>query len=403
MRMILIAFILSTPLVFATPTPVELENQIDRSQMLLEQHLMAKPHLKQKHIDHWLQSLGSDDNKHNVFITAISQIADEKPHLIESLHNLSFQKAPDILQLQLHSVLELPRDRKLESRIIQNKNLSRYLTKICALSTSPHLFPFYIENQGSLPCPFHQFDIRPPTRAQLEDLIHNTPSARDYKDGLYYRKPMLFQFCRTHRNYSCLTLMKNSDGQWVRNSDGSLWNQGKLSLSRQGKKYNEFNGDTPAGIYTLDSVMPHANKQEIYGRFRRLIMEFIPNSSNEALTRSLLPDSNSFATWWREASVARDMGRSALRIHGTLRRNDDKTTTFYPFYPTWGCVASLESNYDGVNYIDQRLLLDKLMIESGFQPLYENETRIRSLFYIVEIDSQKAPVTLEDLEELGLE
>ena len=89
-------------------------------------------------------------------------------------------------------------------------------------------------------------------------------------------------------------------------------------------------------------------------------------------------------------------------MHGTLRRNENSGSVYYPFFPTLGCVATRETEYDGVDYHDQRQLLDVFMATQGLEPRFENETRIKGLLYVVEIDDTEGAVELSDLEELGL-
>lgn len=343
-----------------------------------------------------------------LFAKAFSEVLATQPEKADALRLLRFDTLPVTLHLLLSDVAHMQSDVLMEIKVYnqwKNENSDLKITT-CALRNSKtpaiqNLFEKYPSIQKD--CSHLHSSIRPPSPSQIRDLVSDLPDARSFRNGRFYKKPVVYQFCRTHRNYPCLQLIKDGDGRWVRNRNGSLWSQGKLSLSRLGREYNQFNGETPAGIYTLDGVMPEANKQHIYGRYRRLIMTFIPESNSETIMKSLLPPSSYSENWWKEAMIARDMGRSALRIHGTLRRNDDKSTSYYPYYPTFGCVASLETEYDGVDYIDQRHLLDQLMHQQGLQPIYKNETLIRARFYVIEINDRRSPVTLDDLKSYGVE
>ena len=161
--------------------------------------------------------------------------------------------------------------------------------------------------------------------------------------------------------------------------------------------------NTPQGIHTIDSVMPSADAQMSFGKFRRLILNFIPKSKNEVLTKSLLPESSLNSDWWKSAVVSRDIGRNLLRIHGTGKINVDKQTPYYPFMRTSGCIAQRENTYDGVTYRDQRHLLDTVMKALDLAAIYENETQAKGILYLMEIDDKNAPVTLEDLSLRGIE
>ena len=43
-----------------------------------------------------------------------------------------------------------------------------------------------------------------------------------------------------------------------------------------------------------------------------------------------------------------------------------------------------------------------MMVASGFDPIYENESRLLGLLYVIDIDKKKSPVTLEALREAGI-
>jgi hypothetical protein len=97
------------------------------------------------------------------------------------------------------------------------------------------------------------------------------------------------------------------------------------------------------------------------------------------------------------------MGRNLLRIHGTGKINTDKQTPYYPFMRTSGCIAQRENTYDGLTYVDQRNLLDSIMKAMDLAATFENETNIKGILYLVELDDANAPVTLNDLALRGIE
>ncbi len=235
------------------------------------------------------------------------------------------------------------------------------------------------------------------------DLFYNSPEISQYMNGDYRNGVKIFVFCRENRIYPCLLVMRDGDGQVVRNADGSIWSQKALASSSRGLPSHVTNGNTPAGIHTIDSVMPVADSQLSYGKWRRVILNAVPKSRDESLLKSLLPDSSHSSDWWKQSVVARDIGRGLFRIHGTGKINKDPTAPWYPFMRTSGCVAQRENTYDGVTYQDQRLLLDQIMKAMRLRPEYANETRIKGIFFLLELDDQNAPVTLEDLELRGIE
>ena len=134
-------------------------------------------------------------------------------------------------------------------------------------------------------------------------------------------------------------VVRDEFGEFVKNHQGHVWSIPILGLSGRGLDFNHSNGCTPTGVYTIDSVMPEANKHETFGRHRRLIVNFIPESVGEAELLRLLPTEHSSLGWWKQSVVARDLGRHLLRIHGTGRKNFNLLTPYFPFVPTSGCFG----------------------------------------------------------------
>lgn len=237
----------------------------------------------------------------------------------------------------------------------------------------------------------------------LRDLFYTSPELETVLNGKYSGGVKLFMFCRTNRLYPCLMLLRDARNDIVRNEDGTPWTQKALASSARGLPSYTRNGNTPAGIMSIDSVMPAADQQISFGKFRRLILEFIPRSQNEATMKSLLPETSHEEDWWKPGTVARDVGRNLFRIHGTGKINKDPESPYYPFMQTSGCIAQRENTYGDVTFMDQRVLLDKLMTAMDLDPVYANETKIKGLIYITEIDSEEAPVTVEDLYARGIQ
>ncbi|MFA5584840.1 MAG: hypothetical protein WDA09_11570 [Bacteriovoracaceae bacterium] len=235
------------------------------------------------------------------------------------------------------------------------------------------------------------------------DLFYNSPNIRDYQNGKYEGGVKLFMFCRKNRDYPCMFALRDVNDEIVRNDDGSIWTQRSLAQSARKLPYNVRNGATPAGVWTIDGVMPYADQTISFGRFRRMIMTFIPKSNNETRLKSLLPSSSHDQDWWKQTVVARDVGRNLFRIHGTGKTNPDPKSTFYPFRQTSGCISQRENVHNGHDWKDQRKLLDRIMIAQGNRPIYANETKIKGILYFIEIDNKNAPVEKSDLARLGIE
>ncbi|MGE3610630.1 MAG: hypothetical protein AB7I27_13650 [Bacteriovoracaceae bacterium] len=255
----------------------------------------------------------------------------------------------------------------------------------------------------------HYYDISPDKDGErisdemINDIFYHSPDTTIYMNGEYVRSVKVYMFCRENRIFPCLMVMRDVNGEVVRNQDGSIWTHPSLASSKQGLPSYVRNGNTPAGIHTIDSVMPFANEPLSFGKFRRMILNFVPKSKNETLIKSLLPESSHNHDWWRESVVAREIGRDDLRIHGTGKINTDASTPYFPFMRTSGCIAQRENTYDGITYKDQRVLLDSIMESLGLTVDYENEVNIKGILYLINIDDKSGAVTEADLALRGIE
>jgi len=221
--------------------------------------------------------------------------------------------------------------------------------------------------------------------------------------GAYSGGIKIYMFCRSNRLHPCMFALRDRDDRPVLNERGELWLQPSLGSSAHGLPSYQRNGNTPAGVLTIDGVMPAADQQISFGKFRRLILNFLPKSNSERATRTLLPQSSIDSDWWRPATVARDVGRNLLRIHGTGKRNNNPTSSWFPFMRTSGCIAQRENSYNGIDYRDQRDLLDVLMAAQGLEVNFENEARLKGMLFIIELNDEARAVTREDLAKAGIQ
>lgn len=241
--------------------------------------------------------------------------------------------------------------------------------------------------------------FRVKTKEEIKDLYFNSPELGDVADGRYKNGIRVFMFCRSNRAYPCLFLMKDRNNQPVYESEGKLWHQPALGFSKLGLPYNQRNGHTPSGVLTIDSVMPTPEPTEVFGQFRRFILNFVAKSENEAENRKFLPATAQTADWWKEANVARDVGRDLLRVHGSGKLPDDPSAPNWPLRPTLGCIMQREGKVGRVTYKDQRRLLDTSMEALGLEKIYNNETAITGVLYLIDLDTKKKAVTYEDIQE----
>ncbi len=351
-----------------------------------------------------------------IFVDALETLVTEgNENAIETLHNLNpfyydiiEQLRIGLLRLKTRRARTLSRSLANEIELsLQSKTADLRLVYLIAASEAElkrarhytilslaQEYPEYDELN---------FEKRTASAEAVRDLFYRSPALEDVLNGKYIGGIKLFMFCRTNRLYPCLMIMKDKNNEPVRDSNGELWVHKSLASAKTGYPSYKTNGNTPAGIMTIDSVMPVADQQISFGKFRRLILDFIPRTDSEEMLMSVLPETSRQEDWWKPGTVARDVGRSLFRIHGTLKRNEDESSTFWPFMQTSGCIAQRENTYGDVTFQDQRDLLDMMMLSMSLNPEYSNETKIKGLIYITEIDSENAPVSLADLHARGIQ
>lgn len=197
----------------------------------------------------------------------------------------------------------------------------------------------------------------------------------------------LFALFTKDRSRPGRLFIRKACGSFVHKSNGDLWSVRVLGTSGRGLPFNHSNGTTPCGVYSVDSVMPEANKTYEFGVFRRLIVNFLPSSPREENLKQFLPKSHRDRIWWKPCLVGRDLGRSLLRIHGTGRINKNPFSPYFPMIPSSGCLTTTERSFMGlINIRDQRLLLDALMSALNLPPTFLNESKIHGLLYVIEFD-----------------
>ncbi len=237
----------------------------------------------------------------------------------------------------------------------------------------------------------------------IKEVVLNTPDSAYYNNGEFMNTVRLFLFCRSSREYPCLFALKDIFGSLVRKDTGEIWTMPALAKSSRKRPFYRTNGQTPMGVHFMNSVMPTANKTRSFGKFRRVILNFVPKVSDEVSTKQFLPTTTHTHKWWKHASVARDAKRRYLRIHGTGKLNTDPKSSYYPHRPTSGCISVREGKYPGVEYKDQKKVLKTLMLASELLPVYQNHTEIKGVLYVMNIDNKTSKVTAKDLAELGIE
>lgn len=202
------------------------------------------------------------------------------------------------------------------------------------------------------------------------------------------KQTFLYVLCRSDRNQPCLLLLKDKKGN--RTLELPVLAKSKLGLGAHFE-----NGNTPSGLYHVESVMPTVDSVAEYGKNRRLILRM----ASKETAQKLLPVSQLKRSWWRQTLLAMAVGRENLRIHGTGKVNKDPETKHPTLVPSFGCIKLREGKYDGVAFDDQRVLLNALMKAQGLKLVRSNEAAIRSTLLVLNVPGT-GPVTTEEIDSL---
>jgi len=172
----------------------------------------------------------------------------------------------------------------------------------------------------------------------------------------------LYVLCRRERGTLCPAILKDQQGQWMRDLSQPhqpLWSVELLSRSLHGLRWHSIRGATPQGIYRLEGAMPRPQPAffPAYGQFP-LVKVFLPF---EAGVRHFFPQQPPTLTYyqtllppsWRnyfpiqQSYWAGALGRSLIRIHGSgefpsFFVNNERFPQSWGWNPAIGCLSAQE-------------------------------------------------------------
>lgn len=216
-------------------------------------------------------------------------------------------------------------------------------------------------------------------------------------------KTIIYSFYRNNRAYPGLTIVKKPNGEFVKNSDGTIFSIPQFSMSYADLPGYLRNGNTPEGIFSIvgsyvsptESIGPSTNV------LTRISFEKPPHiffhgqnkstSWNDYEYRDLLPVDwqNYFPAY--EAFYAGKGGRKIIVMHGST---DDlrffKKKPYFPHTPTKGCISAIEF-WDPETGICTRS--DQTDLINAF---FSTGTD-KGFLVIVELDDEQSPVRIEDI------
>jgi len=238
-------------------------------------------------------------------------------------------------------------------------------------------------------------NMQPPPFKDL--LWHNFPT----------RSPVVFSIQRPDRRFPGLSLIRESDGRFVRNSDGSLFNVQQLALSNSNLPGYITNGNTPAGIF---SIQGEAFSQNVFIAPAPTLLTVMPGEVTAAtyfhdtelnerdwsvdMYRALLPDSWQDYQPIYQAFYAGMAGRAEIIAHGsTINPEFYRNEPFFPLTPSLGCLTALEkwNSVNGVCQYSGQLKLINMLKQNG---------DLNGFLIVAETPDIKKAVSIEELTSL---
>lgn len=237
------------------------------------------------------------------------------------------------------------------------------------------------------------------------------PPLSDLLNGRLPNQLQMYVLCRPDRGTLCLAVLKNRQGEFVR-ENGQLWSVPLLLRSVHNLSPVFTRGQTPQGVYRIEGTTPQPDTDyfRAFGLFALVnlfvpyeagVREFIAGQPGQikglAAYQSLLPPSwqNYFPiqqTYW-----AGKAQRAEFRIHGT----GDAPTMFgsnrrYPesnrWNPSIGCLSAIEL-YDEAGQLQQAdmpRILRALTAIGG-----QNFT---GYLVVVDVPGANTPISVEEIE-----
>jgi hypothetical protein len=212
---------------------------------------------------------------------------------------------------------------------------------------------------------------------------------------------VMYSFQRKNRDYPGMVLIRNADGNFVRDSSGNLFHLPQLARSISNLPGYLRNGNTPQGIFKMfgfgvsmsNFIGPTANVQ--MGMPVELsIQKFFDDSTilDSAWTigwyQKLIPKKLQSYLPLYDSYYAGLAGRSEIIAHGTTIEPDYYAgKPYFPLTPTQGCLCTKEIWNGKRLESDQQKLVNGLLKAGG----------ANGYCVVIEIDDKRAPVAIKDL------
>lgn len=212
---------------------------------------------------------------------------------------------------------------------------------------------------------------------------------------------VVYSFQRRDRNYPGLLVIRDMDGNYVKDSDGNIFNIPQLARSITNLPYYITNGNTPQGIFNMHgfdvskssfigptpniqlSMPVEMGKKSFFRDSSRTDTGWVFSDYSQLLplnVRSYLPLYGSY--------YAGQAGRTEIISHGTtIDPEYYRGQPYYPQTPSQGCLCTKEV-WNGKRLdSDQLKLVNALLTVGG----------AKGYLVVLELDNKKTPVTINDV------
>lgn len=249
-----------------------------------------------------------------------------------------------------------------------------------------------------------------PILLQLQFRLENAFAKRNYPDlktlfakSFLLGKNVVYSFQRKNRDFPGLVIIRDANGNLVKDSMGGIFNVPQLARSITNLPGYLTNGNTPQGIYSMQGNdvsrsifigptvniqmrMPYETSTQKYFGYASSDSDWTINKYKNLLPLALQNYAPLYQSYY--AGMA---GRTDIIIHGsTLNPEYYSGKNYYPLTPTMGCLTSKEVwdvNRGKRTYSDQQKIINAF-IPLGFKNGY---------VIVIDINEEEKPVTLADL------
>jgi hypothetical protein len=228
----------------------------------------------------------------------------------------------------------------------------------------------------------------------------SVPPISDFLSKDYLSQNIIvYSFQRKNRNYPGMVIVRDKEGNFIRNQKGAVFSVPQLARSVTNLPGYLSDGNTPQGIYKITgfeisrstSIGPTPNIQLLLPFEKRASVSNSISTTFTANYAALLPAS--WMTYYPifESYNAGMAGRTEIIAHGTTVDPEYYYgKPYYPLTPTQGCLCTKElwSNIDGRQLESNQQKLVNAIKKAGGANGY---------WVVIEIDDQPKPVSLAEI------